>query len=86
MTPQDLFEYKNSWMPGHRAQIDMDSHEAAKNWCRRNLERHQWSFRRHTRMDDSHTVHFESEDKKKEFVDYYNTTINSKFDTESYQW
>ena len=85
MTPQEISDYKREWMPGYTAQVDMDSHEIAKTWCRRNLERHQWSFKKHTMPDDSHTVFFENEDDKKSFVEYYNT-INSKFDTESYQW
>jgi nuclear transport factor 2 (NTF2) superfamily protein len=71
MTPQELFEYKKSWLPGYNVQVDFDSDVWGKDWCRKRLERHQWSFDKYTMPDDSHTFSFENEDDADDFFRSY---------------
>jgi hypothetical protein len=58
MTPQETFEYKMHWMPGHPVRLHSDLTDQGKTWCRRNLERYQWSFTAWTHNYE-HTFHFE---------------------------
>lgn len=60
MTPQEIFEYKNKWLTngGHCVRIHSDLDIEGKNWCRKNLERHQWSFEKYTDVYE-HTFCFE---------------------------
>jgi hypothetical protein len=60
MTPQEIFEYKNKWLTtgGHSVRIHSDLDVEGKNWCRKNLERHQWSFEKYTAVYE-HTFRFE---------------------------
>ena len=60
MTPQEIFEYKNSWAPGYKVQVDVDSDVWGKNWCRKRLQRYKWSFKKFSEPDDSHTFQFEN--------------------------
>ena len=61
MTPQEIFEYKKSWKP-HSFQVDIhsDLDVQCKSWCRKNLNRWEWSMDRYTYVY-SHTFHFEKE-------------------------
>ena len=72
MSPQELFDYKKSWLPGYNVYVDVDSDVFAKNWCRRNLERHQWSFSKHALPDDGHEVTFEHREHCASFALAYN--------------
>ena len=80
MTPQEIFEYKNSWKPGYSVQVDCDSDVWGKDYCRKHLERHEWTFDKHTRPDDSHTFAFEQKEVALKFLEVY-TTHNEKFTT-----
>jgi hypothetical protein len=75
MTPQEQFDYKNSWKPGHSVRLHSDLDTRGKEWCRRNCERHQWSFTTYTNVYE-HTFHFELDehavDFAKQFPDYVN--------------
>ena len=83
MTPQELFEYKRKWLSEspNRVQVDIDSHIWGKDWCRKKLERHQWSFDKYTQPDDSHTFSFESNEDASNFVKAYRE-YNPRFPTE----
>ena len=49
MTPQEISDYKLKWRAsGIAVQLHSDLDVAGKDWCRRNLERHQWAFNPHT--------------------------------------
>jgi hypothetical protein len=39
MTPQEQFDYKLSWKPGHIVRLHSDLDNEGKTWCKRNLER-----------------------------------------------
>ena len=58
MTPQEIHDYKVRWMPGYPVRLHSDVDAKGKTWCRRNLERHQWSFTSWTHVYE-HTFHFE---------------------------
>jgi hypothetical protein len=59
MTPQEIYEYKRKWMPGHIVGLHSDLDWKGKDWCRKNLERHRWSFTGWTDVYE-HTFHFEN--------------------------
>lgn len=58
MTPQEISDYKLRWMPGHTVRLHSDLDVQGKDWCRKKLERCQWSFTSFT-YSYEHTFHFE---------------------------
>ena len=58
MTPQEISDHKLKWRPGFTARLHSDLDTQGKAWCRRNLERWQWSFTSYTDVYE-HTFHFE---------------------------
>lgn len=58
MTPQEIFEYKQRWKPGYTVRLHSDLVDHGKTWCRRQLERQQWSMTEWTDVYE-HTFHFE---------------------------
>lgn len=58
MTPQEIVDYKMRWLPGHSVRLHSDLDIAGKDWCRRTLEQHQWSFAKYTNVYE-HTFCFE---------------------------
>lgn len=61
MTPQDIADYKQRWMStgnNNPVRIHSDLADQAKTWCRRQLERHQWSMTSWTAVYE-HTFFFE---------------------------
>lgn len=71
MTPQEISDYKQKWMPGYDVQIDMDSDVWGKNLARKLYNRYEWSFKAHSHPDDSHTFHFETLEMATEFYQEY---------------
>ena len=62
MTPQEIFEYKNKWKPdAFVVDVHSDLDVQCKDWCRKNLNRWEWSMDTYTYVY-SHTFHFEHED------------------------
>ena len=61
MTPQEIFEYKMKWSPGITVDVHSDLDWKYKDWCRRHLERHQWSMDTFT-DNYQHTLRFESQE------------------------
>lgn len=66
MTPLEIFDYKQKWMPGNAVPAHSDKVNEAKTWCRRNLGRHEWSMKEWTNVYE-HTFHFENESAAEEF-------------------
>jgi hypothetical protein len=61
MTPQEIFEYKNTWKPqGFQVDIHSDLDVQCKDWCRKNLNRWEWSMDTYTDVY-SHSFYFEEE-------------------------
>ena len=59
MTPQEIFEYKTQWRNNAWSMyIDPDADVFTKDWCRRNVERQDWSFEKYARQDDWHLILF----------------------------
>ena len=80
MTPQETFEYKQRWKPGYSVQVDIDSDWWGKTYCRKHLQRYEWTFAKYTRPDDSHTFAFEQKEVATLFLEAYNIH-NPKFPT-----
>jgi hypothetical protein len=75
MTPQEQADYKNNWKPGFTVRLHSDLNVQGKTWCKRNLERHQWSFTTYTDVYE-HTFHFELEEHALEFAKQWPEYIN----------
>lgn len=58
MTPQEIFDYKNRWKPGHTVRLHSDLEDRGKEWCKRALEKHQWDMVKWTDVYE-HTFCFE---------------------------
>lgn len=63
MTPQDRFDYKLQWMKlnSNPVIVHSDNEFNAKQWCKTNLEQHQWHFSKYTDVYQD-TFYFESAD------------------------
>ena len=57
MTPQEIFEYKLKWKPGYTVRLHSDLVDQGKAWCRKWLERQNWSMTEYTDVYE-HTFHF----------------------------
>lgn len=69
MTPQETSDYKTRWMStgnNNPVRLHSDLDVAGKDWCRKNLQRHQWSFSQWTDVYE-HTFFFEKEQDAIEF-------------------
>jgi len=68
MTPQERFDYKLRWMNlnSNPVEIHSDREFDAKQWCKKNLEQHQWNFSKYTDVYED-TFYFEDELTKHEF-------------------
>lgn len=68
MTPQERFDYKTKWMQNssNAVKIHSDLEFDAKQWCKKNLEQHQWHFSKYTAVYED-TFYFEDEVTQKEF-------------------
>lgn len=61
MTPQEISDYKQRWMStgdNNPVRLHSDVVDRGKTWCRRQLERHQWSMTLWTDVYE-HTFFFE---------------------------
>ena len=76
MTPQETSDYKMQWMRegGHGVRLHSDLDIVGKDWCRKNLERHQWSFTPHSDVYE-HTFLFESQYVSQQFEQEFNDWI-----------
>lgn len=75
MTPQEQHDYKLKWLPGYPVRLHSDLDVQGKTWCKRNVERHQWSFTTYTNVYE-HTFHFELEEHANEFAKQWPEYIN----------
>jgi hypothetical protein len=68
MTPQERFEYKTKWMQAssNLVKIHSDLEFDAKQWCKKNLQQHQWGFSKYTAVYED-TFYFETIDMKEQF-------------------
>mgnify|MGYP001098714183 FL=1 len=77
MTPLEIAEYKQRWMSqgGYAVRLHSDLDVEGKDWCRPNLERHQWRFRPHTNVYE-HTFFFEDQMISQQFEHEFNRWAN----------
>jgi hypothetical protein len=75
MTPQEQSDHKNRWKPGFIVRLHSDLDVQGKTWCKRNVERHQWSFTTYTDVYE-HTFHFELEEQALTFAQQFPNYVN----------
>jgi len=75
MTPQEIFEYKNAWKPGHVVDVHSDLHIQCKDWCRKNLNRWEWSMDTYTYVY-AHTFYFELDEHAYQFRMKFKDWVN----------
>ena len=78
MTPQEIFEYKLRWKPNaFTVRLHSDLTDRGKTWCRRHLDRWQWSFESYTDVYE-HTFYFEHEMDAVEFAGQWPKFVNQE--------
>jgi len=66
-TPQEISDYKQFWRPNaYTVRLHSDLDVRGKDWCRRNLERWEWSMDKYTNVYE-HTFCFQYEEDAQEF-------------------
>jgi len=58
MTPQEIFEYKQRWMPGYPVRLHSDLRSRGKDWCKK-LDKWEWNFKQYTNNYED-TYYFEN--------------------------
>ena len=76
MTPIAIAEYKQNWKPGYTVQTHSDRVNQSKNWCRKYLDRHEWSMTEWTDVYE-HTFHFEDGFVGMNFREWYNNQLKT---------
>ena len=74
MTPIEIAEYKQRWkaQDGNPVRVHSDLDVQCKNWCRKNLKRHEWSMTSYTNVYE-HTFYFEHLNTSQQFEhEFYN--------------
>ena len=66
MTPQEISDYKMRWRPGYTVDVHSDLDVQCKDWCRKNLNRWEWSMDTYTYVY-AHTFCFEQEEHAQQF-------------------
>lgn len=69
MTTLDVSEYKKQWAPGFLVKVTSDLDLKAKEWCRKNLKRQEWSA--DITADNEHSFRFEHKHHAKSFKTYF---------------
>jgi hypothetical protein len=77
MTPQEIFDYKVKWLQQtvNASQVHSDLEWEAKQWCKKNLEQHQWDFSKYTDVYED-TFRFET----KEIKDLFDAALENRFE------
>jgi len=70
MTPQEISDYKMRWRPGYSVDVHSDLHVQCKDWCRKNLNRWEWSMDTYTYVY-AHTFRFELEESANAFKEHF---------------
>jgi hypothetical protein len=70
VTPQEISDYKNRWRPGYTVDIHSDLHVQCKGWCRKNLNRWEWSMDTYTDVYN-HSYHFEKQEQADQFREMF---------------
>jgi hypothetical protein len=76
MTPQEIFEYKCAWKPNaYVVNVHSDLDIQCKDWCRRHLQRHEWSMDTYTYVY-AHTFYFEHDLHAKMFIQEFKEWVD----------
>jgi ABC-type lipoprotein release transport system permease subunit len=77
MTPQEIFDYKNSWLPGYEVKVHSDLRDHAKDWCKTNLEKHQYHIKTWTNIYQ-YSYYFEDLDQAAKFYAEFESWVLNK--------
>lgn len=72
MTPIEIAEYKQKWMASgynHPVPFHSDYHMYAKDWCKIQLHKSQWNYKRYTNVYED-TMYFEFKQDAENFSNY----------------
>lgn len=70
ITPIEIGDYKTKWLKNaHVVTVNEDLDVEGKSWCRKNTERHKWSFSKYTDIYE-HTFYFEDADTAQAFEEW----------------
>ena len=75
VTPQEIFEYKLSCRHGFSVDVHSDLDVQCKDWCRKHLERWEWSMTTYTYVY-AHTFHFEHEKDAEAFSEEFKDWVD----------
>lgn len=76
MTPQEISDYKQQWLKDcFHVRLHSDLVDQGKTWCRRTLERHQWSMSKWTDVYE-HTFYFEYQVDANAFKDHFKEWVD----------
>jgi len=70
MTPQEIFEYKQKWLPGNTVTIHSDLRSQAVDWVKQNLSKHQWHYSKLSGIYED-TFWFESQEHADQFIEKF---------------
>jgi hypothetical protein len=75
-TPQEIFDYKTKWLTngGKPVPIHSDMEFEAKQWCKANLQPHEWGFVKYTQMYED-TFWFETLEASQKFEEEFSKWI-----------
>ena len=75
MTPQQITDHKNKWMPGYEVRLHSDLESSGKDWCKQVMPKESWHFVKWTNVYE-HTFRFEfieaAQNFQMEFGEYAN--------------
>jgi hypothetical protein len=78
MIPQEIADYKQRWMStgnNNPVRLHSDLDITGKDWCRKHIQRHQWSFSQWTDVYE-HTFYFELEEHAAAFIKAFTQFTN----------
>ena len=76
MTPQEIFEYKRNWKPeANVVRIHSDLDVQAKDWCRKHIDRTEWSMDKYTDVYQ-HTFYFHDSQNALKFARQFDNYID----------
>ena len=70
MTPQQIFDHKQQWKPGHTVRVHSDLRSKCMQWCKTHVELHQWVMSKYTNVYED-TFGFEHPETLNKFVEQF---------------
>ena len=77
MLPLEIVDYKTKWLKTciNIVKIHEDFEFDAKQWCKKNLMKHQWNFVKYTDVYE-HSIYFETNEMKTNFEGFIDDKVS----------